>query len=78
MTLHLYFAKRFFVTVISTILVFFVILFMLDMIEQIRKFGSTDASFGTLLSLTALNVPETLYRIFISTFDAYFQCINFL
>lgn len=63
MTLHLYFAKRFFKTVMSTILVFFVILFLIDMVEQIRKFGSTEASFGTLLSLTALNVPETLYRI---------------
>lgn len=63
MTLHLYFARRFFKTVMSTILMFFIVLFLLDMVEQIRKFGSTDASFGTLLSLTALNVPETLYRI---------------
>ena len=63
MTLHLYFARRFLATVMSTILVFFIILFLLDMIEQIRRFGATDASFGTLLSLTALNVPETLYRI---------------
>lgn len=47
----------------GTLLVFFVILFLLDLIEQIRKFGDTSASFGTLLSLTALNVPETLYRI---------------
>ncbi|MBT8458687.1 MAG: LPS export ABC transporter permease LptG [Boseongicola sp.] len=63
MTLHLYFARRFFKTVMSTIFVFFIILFLLDMIEQIRRFGSTEASFGTLVSLTALNVPETLYRI---------------
>ena len=63
MTLHFYFARQFLKTVLSTILVFFVILFLLDMIEQIRKFGSTDASFGALLSLTALNVPDTLYRI---------------
>ncbi len=63
MTLHLYFARRFFKTLMSTIFVFFIILFLLDMVEQIRKFGSTDATFGTLLSLSALNVPETLYRI---------------
>ena len=63
MTLHLYFARRFFKTVLSTLLIFFAILFLIDLIEQVRKFGSTDASFTTLLSLTALNVPETLYRI---------------
>ena len=63
MTLHLYFAKRFLRTVVSTILVFFIILFLLDMIEQVRHFGDSDAGFGTLLTLTALNVPETLYRI---------------
>jgi len=63
MTLHLYFARLFLKTVLSTVAVFFVILFLIDMIEQVRKFGETDANFGTFLSLTALNVPETLYRI---------------
>ena len=63
MTLHLYFAKRFLKSVVSTLMIFFIILFLLDLIEQIRRFGSTEAGFGMLLTLTALNVPETLYRI---------------
>lgn len=43
--------------------VFLIILVLLDMIEQIRRFGDTDASFGRLFTLTLLNVPETLYGI---------------
>jgi lipopolysaccharide export system permease protein len=50
-------------TFLSTLAVFFAILSLLDLIEQIRKFGSSDASFGTLMALTLLNVPEGLYRI---------------
>ncbi len=63
MTLHLYFAQRFFRSFMSVLLIFFGILFMLDLIEQIRRFGDADVSFGALATLTLLNVPETLYRI---------------
>ncbi len=63
MTLHLYFARRFFRSFISVLLIFFGIVFMLDLIEQIRRFVATDASFGELVTLTLLNVPQTLYRI---------------
>lgn len=63
MTLHLYFARRFAKTFLSVLLVFFAILVLIDMIEQIRRFGETEAGFGTLLGLTFLNVPETLYGI---------------
>ena len=63
MTLHLYFAKRFAKTFFSVLLIFFAILSLIDLIEQIRKFGSTEATFGTLVTLTFLNVPEGLYRI---------------
>ncbi len=63
MTLHLYFARRFLRSFLTVLMVFFVILVMLDLIEQIRKFGSTTADFGDLITLTLLNVPETLYRI---------------
>ena len=63
MTLHLYFANRFFRSFISVFLIFFAILFMVDLIEQIRRFGDTDATFGRVMALTLLNVPQTLYRI---------------
>ncbi len=63
MTLHLYFARRFLRSFFSVLFVFFAVIFLLDLVEQIRRFGSTDAGFGGILGLTFLNVPETLYRI---------------
>ncbi len=63
MTLHLYFARRFFKSFLSILMVFFLILSLIDLVEQIRRFGSTDASFGKLVILAFLNVPESLYRI---------------
>lgn len=63
MTLHLYFARRFLKSFVSVLLVFFAILSLIDLVEQVRKFGQTDTGFGTLLILTILNVPESLYRI---------------
>ena len=64
MTLHFYFARRFLRTFLSVLLIFFAVLMMIALIEQIRKFGgSEDAGFGTLLVLAALSVPESLYRI---------------
>ena len=64
MTLHFYFARKFFRTFMSVLLVFFAILTLTSLIEQIRKFGGNeDASFGTLLGLAMLSVPEDLYRI---------------
>ena len=63
MTLHLYFARRFFRSFISVLLIFFGILVLIDLIEQIRRFGSSEAGFGTIFTLALLNVPESLYRI---------------
>lgn len=63
MTLHLYFARRFLVCFLSVFLIFFGILTLIDLIEQIRRFGSADIGFGRLLILAFLNVPESLYRI---------------
>ena len=63
MTLHLYFAGRFLRSFIAVLGVFFAILALIDLVEQIRRFGDVGASFGTLVTLTLLNVPEGLYRI---------------
>ncbi|MEM9970454.1 MAG: LPS export ABC transporter permease LptG [Pseudomonadota bacterium] len=63
MTLHIYFARRFLRSFLSVLFVFFAVLVLLDMVEQIRRFGDDDVGFGVLLTLTLLNVPDTLYRI---------------
>ena len=63
MTLHLYFARRFLRTVLSVLVVFFAILLMLALIDQIRRFGGDEETgFGTLLLLATLSVPASLYR----------------
>ena len=63
MTLHLYFARRFLRSFLMVLGVFFAILALIDLVEQIRRFGDEGASFGLLVTLTLLNVPEGLYRI---------------
>ena len=64
MTLHFYFGKKFLRAFFSVLFIFFAVLTLTSLIEQIRKFGGNDeAGFGTLLSLAVLSVPEDLYRI---------------
>jgi lipopolysaccharide export system permease protein len=63
MKLHLYFARRFLTSFLGVFAVLFVILALIDMLEQVRKFDSDEVSFGAILTLTMLNVPETAYRV---------------
>jgi len=43
--------------------VFLVVLVLIDMVEQIQKFGNASASFGDVVGLTLLNAPRSLYGI---------------
>ena len=63
MTLHLYFARRFFKTFMSVLMVFFAVLLLVALIEQVRKYGGSDSGFGMMLVLSVLTVPDNLYRI---------------
>ncbi len=63
MILHRYFAMRFVKAFAGVFAIFFVIMVFLDLVEQLRKFSSTDAGFTDILGLTLLNVPEGIYRI---------------
>jgi lipopolysaccharide export system permease protein len=63
MRLHLYFARRYLVTFLAVLVAFFLILSLFDLLEQIRRYGDSGASFGGLLALTLLNVPKSLYRV---------------
>lgn len=64
MTLHLYFGRRFLKSFFSVLAIFFALLMLTGLIDQIRRYGgSDDVSFGTLLLLSLLNVPAALYRI---------------
>lgn len=63
MTLSLYIARRFLGMVGRVFLIFFTILMLVDMIEQLRRFSDTGIGLAGVAQLSLMNVPETLYRI---------------
>ena len=63
MTLSLYVARKFFWIVVSVFFIFFGIMMLIDIIEQLRKFSSTDIAVTTAAYMALMNVPESLYRI---------------
>lgn len=63
MTLALYIARRFAMTVLTVFAGFFVLLYLIDMIEQIRRFADADIGLGAAAELALLNTPQAVYRI---------------
>ena len=63
MTLSLYVAKKFFWIVVSVFFIFFGIMMLIDIIEQLRKFSATNIALTTAAYMALMNVPESLYRI---------------
>ena len=63
MMLHRYFAWRFLLVFSAVFGIFFALFFLLDMVEQIRKFDSDTVGFAQIVQLTLLNVPQGIYRI---------------
>jgi lipopolysaccharide export system permease protein len=63
MILHRYFAIRFFKTFGGVLGIFILILAFLDLVEQLRRFANTPATFTDIIQLTLLNVPQGLYAI---------------
>ena len=60
MILHRYFARKFLVIYVSILVVFFVLLTMVDLIEQVQRYANRDLAFFDLVKLTLLTVPEGL------------------
>lgn len=63
MILHRYIALRFLRITLMVFLVFFGIMLLIDVIDQLRRFSDAGISFGDALILSAMNVPKTLYTI---------------
>lgn len=63
MTLSLYIARRFVKAVGMVLLVFLGLLMLIDIVEQLRRFGGQGLSLAGALELSAANVPESLYGI---------------
>jgi len=61
--LHVYFARRFFLTFLAVLTGFALLLFLLDLVEQLRQFESAALGFGDAVGLTFLHVPQSIYRI---------------
>ena len=63
MTLHLYFARRFFVTFLIVTLLFLALMALVDLIEQMRRFEALDLTFAQILQIVALNAPGAIAEI---------------
>ena len=63
MILHRYFASRFALTFSAVFSILALIMFSLDLVEQLRQFASADAGFGNILILSLLNLPKGVYDI---------------
>lgn len=63
MILHSYFARRFLRSFFSVLAIFSVMLLLLDLIEQVRRFDGDEATFGQIVELSLLNLPQGVYRI---------------
>ncbi|SMX31888.1 LPS export ABC transporter permease LptG [Octadecabacter ascidiaceicola] len=62
MILHRYFARRFAWSFAATFGSFFLLMVLIDLVEQLRRFGET-AGFWDLLQLSLLNLPSGIYGI---------------
>ncbi|MGR3660611.1 MAG: LptF/LptG family permease, partial [Paracoccaceae bacterium] len=63
MTLYFYFARKFAFILAGLFGVFLALFGLLEMMEVLRKFGSTEAGFFDILTLTALSIPQGMYTI---------------
>ncbi|MCV2880797.1 LPS export ABC transporter permease LptG [Actibacterium sp. XHP0104] len=63
MKLHLYFARKFAVSLLAVLAAFAMIVLMLDVVEQVRRFEIGTVTFTQLFGLSLLNTPEALYGI---------------
>ena len=63
MILHLYFARRFAVSLLVVTAVLTALVILVDLIDQTRKFSEVEISFAQLGALTLLLLPETLDQI---------------
>lgn len=63
MILSRYIARRFLWSFLQVLFVFWAIMIMIDMVEQLRRFSDQSISAGEALRMAAMNTPTSLYRI---------------
>ena len=62
MTLHLYFAKKFLITVFATLAIISTVAYLIDLVEHSRKY-SDYLNLNGVLRLTLLNTPKIVYEV---------------
>lgn len=63
MILHRYFARRFVMTFLGILTVFFLLLALIDLVEQLRRFSADGIGFRRITQLTLLNMPRAMNDI---------------
>ena len=63
MTLDFYVMRRFAKVVTQVFLIFFGIMMLIEMVDQLRRFSTQGVGLTQAAELAALNVPASLYRI---------------
>ena len=63
MKLSLYVARRFASTFLLVFFGFFAVLYLIEMVEQVRRFSGAGLSLAQTAELALLKVPESAYRI---------------
>ncbi|MCV6584097.1 MAG: LPS export ABC transporter permease LptG [Marinibacterium sp.] len=63
MILDTYFARRYLMSFALIATIFLSLLFLIDLIEQVRAFQSVDVGLGDLIGLVLLNLPAALDQI---------------
>ncbi|MEV8465387.1 LPS export ABC transporter permease LptG [Fluviibacterium sp. DFM31] len=63
MILHLYFARKFLTTFAVILAGFTLFMWLVELLEHIRRFDTGEVSFGMLAYMALLHLPEVLYQI---------------
>ena len=63
-TYNLYIIKNFLISLANVSLIFFALIFILNIFEEINFFKDLDVSIGIPIFLTFLNIPSILFEIF--------------
>jgi len=62
-TLHYYFANRFLISVLGVFGIFAGLIWLVDMIEYLRRFSEQEFDLGDAARLAILNLPDLIYGI---------------
>ncbi|WP_270730098.1 LPS export ABC transporter permease LptG [Shimia sp. Alg240-R146] len=63
MTVHFYFARKFLWILMGITALLFMIMALVDLMEQLRRFDVEKVGFDTVLQLTLLRTPEGIYEL---------------